>query len=228
MVYQRKTLGKGTSENTLQKTKFNVKNLGKWNGLQKTSQKTKFFGPKRKPKKLIAPTREFYYPKRRLIGKKRVTKALHARKINFYSKRWRLHRTGLARIPTYNTTLLQFRRDYDRVKMTHYITNFVDRHQRIKHRRLNCLSSSAQRKIKKLVRRQRILGIRGFRETVTRWRTCTRKERKFIPRRHLFKEFHQVRVKNQGAPLKSTKNRPRYHVYPKKHTLPESDKIHLN
>merc|ERR1712066_148654 len=148
------------------------------------------FGPKRKLKKLIAPTRNFQYKKRRLICKKRITKALHRRKINYYSKRWRLHRTGVQRIPTYNTTLLQFRRDYDRLRMTHYIDNFVDRYQRIKHRRLNCLSSSAQRKIKKLVRRQRILGIRGFRETIRRTRRCvTRKERRFIPRRHFYKEY---------------------------------------
>jgi len=179
-------------------------------------QKTKIFGPKRKLKKLIAPTRQFYYSKRRLICKKRITKVLNRRKINYYSKRWRLHRSGIERIPTYNTTLLQFRRDYDRLRMTHYITNFVDRHQRIKHRRLNCLTSSAQRKIKKLIKRQRILGIRGFRDTITRGRRCSKIERKWICRKHLDKEYHRVRVKNQGAPLRSSRNRPKWHVYPRK------------
>jgi ribosomal protein S18 len=181
-----------------------------------TGPKGKIFGPRRKLKKLIAPTRNCRWPKRKVLHTKRLTKVLHRRKINYYSKRWRLHRSGLERIPTYNTTLLQFRRDYDRLRMDQYLNCFVDRYQRIKPREMNCLSSSAQRKIKKLVRRQRILAIRSFRETITRGRWCmSKKEKNLIIRKHRWKDYHQTRAKNQGAPVKR-RNSPDWHKYPPK------------
>lgn len=95
--------------------------------------------------------------------------------------------------------MLVFRKDYDRRNMAHYLDNYVDHFQRIKNRRFNRLSSLAQRKIKKMVRRHRILALRGFLDT--QYRTLkqrTKAEKKDVRERLFRKFYHNNRKKNQG------------------------------
>jgi ribosomal protein S18 len=162
------------------------------------TRNSNFFGPVRKLKKCISPQRVRQYPKNRFLGRKRITKAVYRSKISYYSKKWRLHRRSFEKIPTYNTPLLVFRKDYDRRNMAHYIDNYVDHFQRIKNRRFNRLSSSAQRKIKKMVRRHRILALRGFLDThYYPLRPVSKLEKKDI-REHRFRKFYENLKKNQG------------------------------
>lgn len=165
-----------------------------------SKNKKKFFGPNRRLKSLISPTRQDNYPRRRFLQEKKgITKSVHRRKANYYKKNWRVHRSGFEKIPTYNSTLVKFCRDYDRPVMDHYINNYVDHFQRIKSRRLNCLSSSAQRKLKKLVRRHRVLSLRGVRDNHSIHFKTKIKERREVIKKLKWTEYHRRRRKNCGS-----------------------------